>query len=459
MPEALVIGRAPMLCNKKKIIKTITYKGFWLGMAWHTACFINGKVVGFYFRRLKLLMKKMEKLMEKRNKKFGNKRPFLAASVLFVHTLVSAFPQTPSTTVSKSWGLNGPVGVDAPKAWTQIAGGDCSKSSVVVAVIDTGIDMNHPELKGSLWKNPKEISGKSGLDDDKNGFVDDLHGWDFVSKKGILVDQHGHGTHIAGIISATGQGDSGLKGVCPGAKIMSLRYYNERASGAENLKNTIAAIEYAVANGAHIINYSGGGAEFARAEFLALKQAEEKGILVVAAAGNERSNADVNYYFPAAYDLGNIISVTAIDSKGEVLPSSNWGLKKVHLAAPGQSILSTLPGGEYGLMTGTSQATAFVTGIAALLRTKNRSLSMRRLKEIIQLSALKRPSLIGKAQSGASANADAALKYLNNPNYLKTKSLLSQTSGSGKKAARSYSSTATVGNIEPQVIRWGTSSK
>jgi subtilisin family serine protease len=311
----------------------------------------------------------------------------------------------------KSWGLNSGYGVDAPKAW-QLMKTNCASSKTVVAVIDTGIDMIHPALKDQLWVNQAELNGKPGVDDDQDGFIDDVHGWDFAKNTGNLSDGHGHGTHIAGIIAGNGKDSDAFKGVCPGAKIMALRYYDPNGSGEDNLRNTIRAIQFAVDHHVDIINYSGGGAEFAQCEFDALKRAEKAGILVVAAAGNERSNADQNLYFPAAYNLTNIISVTAIDESGSVLPSSNWGIKKVHVAAPGQSILSSLPNGGYGFMTGTSQATAFVTGIAALVKAQNASLSFIKIKEIIEGSSQRIPQLVGKTATGAKVNAFQALKFM-----------------------------------------------
>jgi subtilisin family serine protease len=191
---------------------------------------------------------------------------------------------------------------------------------------------------------------------------------------------------------------------------MSLRYYDPNGSGEDNLKNTVKSINFAVDHNVDMINYSGGGAEFSSAEFNALKRAERKGILVVAAAGNERSDADKNLYFPSAYNLSNIISVTAIDEKGIILPSSNWGVKKVHVAAPGQSILSTLPNGGYGFMSGTSQATAFVSGISAMLLSQDRGLSPARVRNLIEDSAEKYPQLVGKTKTGAKADAVAALE-------------------------------------------------
>jgi thermitase len=316
-----------------------------------------------------------------------------------------------SEVVTQSWGMNARFGVNAVEAQKKVKLA-CQNSQVIVAIVDTGIDPSHPAIRNSLWTNTKELNGKTGTDDDGNGFVDDLHGFDFVTNKGILVDHHGHGSHIAGIISGNDQAPGGFKGVCPGIKIMPLRYYDEKGSGAANLKNTIRAIDYAVANGANIINYSGGGPERADLEYEALKRAQQKGILVVAAAGNERNNADKTFYYPAAYDLDNILAVTAIDAQGQILPSSNWGKNHVHVAAPGNAIISSIPNSNYGTLTGTSQATAFVSGVAAMLLTQNSKLSYTQLKNIIESSVVKKASLSAKTRSGGYVNAVAALAKL-----------------------------------------------
>lgn len=331
---------------------------------------------------------------------------------ILLAVLVQAGAAQAQTLFQRSWGLQAKSGIDAPKAWSQMKR-DCDHSGVVVAVIDTGIDMNHPALKNILWTNPAEARGKARQDDDNDGFVDDLHGWDFATNSGRLVDHHGHGTHIAGIIAGRESNPGGFKGVCPGVRIMALRYYDEKANGADNLRNTVKAINYAVDHGADIINYSGGGADFAAAEYQALKRAEQKGILVVAAAGNERSDADEKPYYPAAYKLSNIISVTAIDERGQILSSANWGLTRVHVAAPGSSILSSLPNGGYGFMSGTSQATAFVSGVAALLLSENRSLGFRQIRTLIEESSMRYPNLVAKIKTGGRVNAAAALIRLN----------------------------------------------
>ena len=343
-------------------------------------------------------------------------------SIVLLMTALAPAPGAESL-IDRSWGLLGDMGVHAPQAWAHMkTPADCSKSRIVVAVIDTGIDTDHPALKNSLWVNPVKPGPTTGKQPAAvtaaaakpapGAFTGDVNGWDFAENTGKLTDKHGHGTHIAGIISANEPGRDGLKGVCPGIHIMALRYYNEKASGADNLRNTIKAIDYAVDHGANIINYSGGGAEYSEPEYRALKRAEEKGILVVAAAGNEKSNADRNLYYPAAYPLSNIISVTAIDQKGKLLGSANWGITKVHVAAPGQSILSALPEGGYGFMSGTSQATAFVSGIAALLLTERPELKVADIRKIIEESSVRYPQLAGKTKTGAKVSADSALRLL-----------------------------------------------
>ncbi|MCB0405283.1 MAG: S8 family serine peptidase [Bdellovibrionales bacterium] len=263
----------------------------------------------------------------------------------------------------------------------------CSKD-IVVAVVDTGIDYTHPELKQNIWVNkgevgawtPKDLKSTAcrdkrcnGIDDDHNGFVDDATGWDFVHNVPLPFDTHGHGTHIAGIIASAAANGAGVSGVCPNVSIMALKYYDNSVLGYNNLQNTVKAIEYAIRNGAQIINYSGGGSDPAPIEAMAVKKAGEKGILFVAASGNDGRNNDWMPYYPASYELDNIISVASLDQANKLLSSSNYGKKTVDMAAPGLGILSTLPSSRFGTMSGTSQATAFVTGAAALLASQQPS--------------------------------------------------------------------------------------
>lgn len=318
--------------------------------------------------------------------------------------------------VKKNWGLMGTRGksdIKASNAWS-ITQGD---RKIRVAVIDTGIDVHHPDLAENIWINPGEsgidINGRNkahnGIDDDGNGFPDDVHGWDFVHNKPIVTDNHGHGTHIAGILGAVGNNGIGTTGVSPKVSIMVLKYFDPLSNGHDNLVNTVKAIRYAVSNGAHIINYSGGGTEPNNDEYKAIKYAQDRGVLVVAAAGNERSNSDLAPYYPADYDLTNIISVTAINSAAKVLKSSNYGIRSVHVAAPGENIYSTLPNGRYGLMTGTSQATAFVSGVAALIMSHNDDFKFSQVKKQILATVDELPGLRHKTRTGGKLNSYAAL--------------------------------------------------
>ncbi len=316
--------------------------------------------------------------------------------------------------IKQAWGLKKS---DAARAWSVTQG----SKNVVVAVIDTGIDEKHEDLKANLWNNPGEsgldAKGKdkatNGIDDDGNGFIDDVHGWNFVAQNNKLDDNHGHGTHIAGIIGAEAGNSKGISGISPQVSLMVLKYFDPKVPNTDNLNNTIAAIKYAVKMGAHIINYSGGGTEYSQEEHDAVAEAEKKGILFVAAAGNERSNSDQNHYYPADYKLKNIISVTAIDPTTEVLSSSNYGVDTVDIAAPGQNILSCLPHSTYGLMTGTSQATAFVSGAAVLVMShKNQYYKAEEVKKYILATGDTSSSLQAKTKTAKQLNLFKALTIL-----------------------------------------------
>ena len=286
---------------------------------------------------------------------------------------------------TRNWGIKA---VSASQAWLIEKG----KKNIVVAVIDTGADIHHEDLKGNFWKNPGETgldkNGKSkktnGLDDDGNGYIDDVNGWNFVANNSDLKDNDGHGTHISGIISARVDNKKGVVGIAPNVPVMVLKYYDPKFSGSyDPLESSLKAIEYAINNGANIINYSGGGNGFSARELRVLKKAERKGILVVTAAGNGSSNADDYPFYPASYRLSNIVSVASVDKKGSLLQSSNYGVSTVDIAAPGDEIYSTFPGNKYGYKTGTSQATAFVTGAAALIMSKFVNIKIAKVKEKI----------------------------------------------------------------------------
>lgn len=284
--------------------------------------------------------------------------------------------------------------VSAPDAWK------ISKGSprVIVAVIDTGIDPTHRDLSMNVWHDP---TAKAWT----------VYGWNFVTDQANPKDDNGHGTHVAGIIGATIDLSAGVAGVSPHVSIMPIKYYSDANPGSVNLRNTIKGIYYAIDHKAKIVNYSGGGPEFSEDEYLAIKKAEHNDVLFVAAAGNEHQNTDLveNYYYPSAYRLSNVISVAAVDINGNLLPSSNWGKAKVDVAAPGENIYSTLPGGRYGYMSGTSQATAFVSGIAALILSIRPCLKPSQVKNIIVSTVDKSLILQGKVASAGRVNAYAAL--------------------------------------------------
>lgn len=329
--------------------------------------------------------------------------------------------------IKQAWGLKKS---DAARAWAVSQG----SKDVIIAVIDTGIDVNHEDLKNNLWVNQGETGTDSkgrdkrtnGIDDDGNGYTDDVHGWNFVSRNNRLNDNHGHGTHIAGIIGAEASNKKGISGITPKVSLMVLKYFDPKVPNTDNLKNTVASIHYAIKMGAHIINYSGGGVEYSQEEFEAVQAADNKGILFVAAAGNERSNSDQNHYYPADYSLKNIISVTAIDPTTEVLASSNYGVLTVDIAAPGQNILSCLPNNSYGLMTGTSQATAFVSGAAALVMSyKNQYFKAEEVKKYILSTGDTSSSLMAKTKTSRQLNLFKSLTILG-----------SETSLSGSARAR-----------------------
>lgn len=314
--------------------------------------------------------------------------------------------------IYKNWGLKVS---DALKAQGITQG----SKDVIVAIVDTGIDANHKDLKNNLWTNAGETGvddkgrdkSTNGVDDDGNGFVDDVHGWNFVNNSNKLDDNHGHGTHIAGIVGAEGGNNFGITGIASKVSLMVLKYYDPKYPSS-NLENTIKAFDYATKMKATIINYSGGGVDYSQPEFEAIRRARSQGILFVAAAGNERSNSDKQKYYPANYDLDNIISVTAIDPQMQVLASSNYGVQTVHVAAPGEEIYSTLPGGGFGTLTGTSQATAFATGLAVLIKANNKEFNYLAIKNYILKTGDEYPWLRSKTGTSKKLNMYKALTSL-----------------------------------------------
>ena len=307
------------------------------------------------------------------------------------------------------WGLDnqGQTGgvadadIDAPEAWDQATG-----SGVVVAVIDTGIDLTHPDLDDNLWSNPGEIAG-NGLDDDGNGYVDDIHGYDFVNEDADPNDDYSHGTHVAGTIAAEAGNGQGIAGVARDARLMAVKAFD--SAGFANEFDLIQAIEYAALEGADISNHSWASYEFSQGINDAIRLAAEQGQLFVAAAGNESNDNDAVPVYPASFDLDNVISVAATTASDTLAWFSNFGATTVDLGAPGEGIYSTLPGNGYGYLDGTSMATPHVSGAAALLLSQDPGLSAGELKSALLGTADPVADLAGRTVTGGRLNAAAAL--------------------------------------------------
>ncbi|HXV13377.1 MAG TPA: S8 family peptidase, partial [Candidatus Krumholzibacteria bacterium] len=242
--------------------------------------------------------------------------------------------------------------IDAPEAWELGTGG-----GVLVGVIDTGVDYNHVDLAANMFINPNEIPG-NGVDDDFNGYIDDVRGWDFVNNDNNPMDDHGHGTHVSGTIGALGNNGVGVVGVSWSVRIMGLKFLD--AGGFGSTSDAILAVEYATMMGVKLTSNSWGGGGFSQALQDAIEAAGNAGILFVAAAGNASSNNDVFPNFPSNYPLDNIIAVASTDHRDNLSGFSNFGLTTVDLGAPGTDILSTFPNNTYGTISGTSMATPHV---------------------------------------------------------------------------------------------------
>lgn len=346
------------------------------------------------------------------------------------------------------WGMN-QIGVKA--GWEKAKG-----EEVVVAVIDTGVDYTHEDLVENLWYNKGEIGkdadGKdkatNGKDDDNNGYIDDITGWDFVSNDNKPFDlavglmdmlmgggNPGHGTHCAGNVGARGDNGKGVAGVAPKVKIMSLRFISEKGQGTT--ADAIKAIKYATDMGAKVTSNSWGSegedpkeGQENKALRDAIKYAEDKGGLFVAAAGNGHegkgydNDSDAKPGFPASYDNENIISVAAIDDKGDFGSFSNWGVKTVDIGAPGVKVYSTTVGSHYadtvadlsmigmGVVTwdGTSMATPHVAGAAALYWSAHPTATWKEVKAAVLASVKKTSQMANKVTSGGALDVESLMK-------------------------------------------------
>ncbi|NQT80496.1 MAG: S8 family serine peptidase [Candidatus Aminicenantes bacterium] len=334
-----------------------------------------------------------------------NKNPNIEyAEPDYIRQLDSTVPNDIS--FSSLWGLHndGQKGgttdadIDAPEAWDLVTG----SSDVKVAVVDSGVDYNHEDLNANMWINTGEIPG-NGEDDDVNGYVDDYYGINTVDDTGDPMDDYDHGTHCSGIIAAVGNNDVGVVGVSWAAKIMALKFLDDQGSGY--VSDEIECIEYAIDKSAHIINASFGGYNFSSAEYNAIDASKDAGILFIAAAGNDGKNNDEDLHYPSSYGIDNIIAVAATDDDDDLASFSNYGPYSVDVAAPGVAIYSTVPNDSYEYKQGTSMATPYVAGLAALIKSYNLSLTWQQIRNRILSGADQKVSLEGKILTGARINA------------------------------------------------------
>ncbi len=324
---------------------------------------------------------------------------------------------------SQQWGMES---IGAPAAWSRTTG----SSGVIVAVLDTGITLNHPDLEANVWTNP---------DPGQDGYVNDVHGWNFVAEDNNPTDDNGHGTHVSGIIGAVGNNGIGVAGVNWSVSLMPLKVCN--AEGSCSLSDEIAALEYAVDHGAKVANASFGGAYGGYLpEEEAIQAAGKAGLLYVAAAGNSASDNDTTPFYPASYPLENVISVAASTSSNTLASFSDYGPSSVELAAPGEGILSTLPktgtyssSTGYGELSGTSMAAPQVSGAAALLWSEHPTWTMQQIRSRILTTTRPLASLFGKVSTCGELDLEAAT----NPAVPEEASLCVTRAGTGSGSVSS----------------------
>ena len=282
--------------------------------------------------------------------------------------------------------------------------GTCRRE-VIIGVIDSGVEYAHPALQPNIWVNANEVPA-NGVDDDKNGYVDDVHGYNFLDRNGDPKDDHGHGTHVAGIISAVPE-NTGVSGVCGEISVAALRFINKHGIGTVSL--AIEALNYAVQMGFQVSSNSWGGSTFSYQLRRAIARANKANHLFVTAAGNKGIAIDFVPEYPAALNLPNVITVAATDEHDRLAKFSNYGRMTVHVAAPGVNIRSTYPPDTSARLSGTSMATPIVAAVSALLFSVKRT-TVVKVRHAILSSVDKLPQLRSRVKTGGRVNAAKALK-------------------------------------------------
>lgn len=313
----------------------------------------------------------------------------------------------PDPLLARQWALADPAAIGAPDAWTQSSG-----AGVLVAVLDTGVQLDHPDLAGSIWTNPREIPG-NGRDDDENGIADDVHGANMLSLDAAVDDDNGHGTHVAGIVAARRDNGIGGSGLAPSAQIMPVKVLST------SLRGTTAAlargIVYAVANGARILNVSVNADTSTEAVRAAVRYAGSRGAMIVASAGNNARDIDLTPSYPASLPDTSVLSVAAQSDEGILSRISNRGARSVDLAAPGENVLSTSNGSGYQSRTGTSAAAPFVAGSLALLASARPELPMSALRDALTATTRRSGALAGVLHSGGRLDVGSAMRRVVGP--------------------------------------------
>lgn len=312
---------------------------------------------------------------------------------------------------SKLWGIHntGQTGgsndkdIDGPEAWNISTG----SKNVLGAVIDTGIDRNHEDLKANMWTNPGEIAG-NGKDDDGNGYIDDIHGWDFANNDNNPFDDNSHGTHCAGTIGGVGNNKKGVAGVAWNISMVGIKFLSGSGGGATS--DAIKSVAYATKIGVDFTSNSWGGGGSSTSLKKAIEEAGKKGIGFIAAAGNHSGNNDKNPSYPASYELDNVIAVGAHGNTGTKASFSCYGKKSVDLFAPGVNTYSTVPGNKYASYSGTSMATPHVAGAYALIQSKHPNWTCKQIKETLMNSTDPETSLKEKCVTGGRLNAFQSLQ-------------------------------------------------
>lgn len=287
--------------------------------------------------------------------------------------------------------------IDAPEAWAIHTGRTQAQGGPLVAIIDTGIDHNHSDLKANLWVNPGEIPG-NGIDDDGNGVIDDVHGYNAFDNNGNTMDTQGHGTHVAGTVGAVGNNGEGVTGVMQNSNMMAVKIFGDRGTTAAAI---VRGIQYASKMGARVANNSWGGGAYSEAIKEAFAQSPTLHML---SAGNNGIDNDPADRYPGDYDLPNFVRVAATDHNDNLASFSNYAKKTVELGAPGVKTLSTIPGGGYGAKSGTSMATPHVTGAAGLIASFEPEISNEELKKRLMDGVEQVPSLKDKTITGGRLN-------------------------------------------------------